>query len=58
MLTAWFEFGIVLNAVERLPILGVALPQKGERHSGPGHQITLVGRVDEHFRADDITVRE
>ena len=36
-----------LDAVERLAIFGIRLATDRERHAGGGHQVPLVGRVDE-----------
>src|SRR5439155_24922564 len=44
-----------LDAVDGLAINVVALAADGLFHAGLGHQVALVGRVDEHFRGERST---
>ena len=37
----------ITDAIERFAVLGIRLASDDERHAGGGHEIALVGRVDE-----------
>ena len=64
---AWFDIGVnchgklVLgcfgaNAIQGLVVLGVGFPTDGITHTGFGHQIAFVSRIDEHAGAMDLSV--